>query len=111
MPIWVILWTEDHQGSECLYLILSIMQDQDANALDFLFPTEIGDTDGDGMLEVLDAFGNPLGFLEPGFSVRSGIDGRWGSPNVDDNGDGIIDNALEFGMGTHDDYRGFSGIQ
>ena len=34
-----------------------------------------------------------------------------GSPNVDDNGDGIIDNALEFGMGTHDDYRGFSGIQ
>ena len=71
------------------------------------------DTDGDGMLEVLDAFGNPLGFLRwaPGFSVRSGIDGRWGSPNVDDNGDGIIDNALEFGMGTHDDYRGFSGIQ
>ena len=106
-------WTEDHQGSECLYLILSSMQDQDANALDFLFPTEIGDTDGDGMLEVLDAFGNPLGFLRwaPGFSVRSGIDGRWGSPNVDDNGDGIIDNALEFGMGTHDDYRGFSGIQ
>tara|TARA_B100000700_G_scaffold236404_1_gene262290 strand:- start:741 stop:1910 length:1170 start_codon:yes stop_codon:yes gene_type:complete len=106
-------WTEDHQGSECLYLILSIMQDQDANALDFLFPSEIGDTDGDGMLEVLDAFGNPLGFLRwaPGISARSGVDGRWGTPNVDDNNDGIIDNALEFGMGVHDDYRSFSGIQ
>ncbi|MEC9095885.1 MAG: prepilin-type N-terminal cleavage/methylation domain-containing protein [Planctomycetota bacterium] len=106
-------WTEDHQGSECLYLILSIMQDQDANALDFLFPSEIGDTDGDGMLEVLDAFGNPLGFLRwaPGISARPGVDGRWGTPNVDDNNDGIIDNALEFAMGNSDDYRSFSGIQ
>jgi len=67
-------WTEEHQGSECLYLILSIMQDQDSNALDFLFPSEIGDTDGDGMLEVLDAFGTPLGFLRwaPGISGRPG---------------------------------------
>ena len=72
-------WTEDHQGSECLYLILSIMQDQDANALDFLFPTEIGDTDGDGMLEVLDAFETHWDFyVSARFSVRSGIDGRWG---------------------------------
>ena len=85
-------WTEDHQGSECLYLILSIMQDQDANALDSLLPSEIGDTDGDGMLEVLDAFGNPLGFLRwaPGISARPGVDGLWGTP---------------------DDYRSFSGIQ
>lgn len=106
-------WTEDHQGSECLYLILSIMQDQDANALDSLLPSEIGDTDGDGMLEVLDAFGNPLGFLRwaPGISARPGVDGRWGTPNVDDNNDGIIDNALEFAMGNSDDYRSFSGIQ
>ncbi len=106
-------WTEDHQGAECLYLILSIMQDQEANALDFLFPSEIGDTDGDGMLEVLDPFGNPLGFLRwaPGFSARPGLDFAWGAPNVDDNNDGIVDNALEFGMGNNDDYRGFSGIQ
>ena len=107
------VWTEDHQGSECLYLILSIMQDQDANALDALFPAEIGDTDGDGMLEVLDAFGNPLGFLRwaPGISGRPGVDGLWGTPNVDDNNDGMVDNGLEFGMGQNDDYRSFSGIQ
>jgi len=107
------VWTEDHQGAECLYLILSIMQDQDSNALDFLFPSEVGDTDGDGMLEVLDAFGNPLGFLRwaPGISARRGVDGRWGAPNIDDDGDGIIDNPSEFGMGANDDYRSFSGIQ
>ena len=72
------IWTEEHQGSECLYLILSIMQDQDSNALDFLFPSEIGDTDGDGMLEVLDAFGTPLGFLRwaPGISGRPGTNDR-----------------------------------
>ncbi|MEL0095700.1 MAG: prepilin-type N-terminal cleavage/methylation domain-containing protein [Planctomycetaceae bacterium] len=106
-------WTEDHQGAECLYMILSIMQDQESNALDFLFPSEVGDTDGDGMLEVLDAFGNPLGFLRwaPGISARRGVDGSWGTPNIDDDGDGIVDNPSEFGMGANDDYRSFSGIQ
>tara|TARA_B100000700_G_scaffold312998_1_gene397399 strand:+ start:1234 stop:2484 length:1251 start_codon:yes stop_codon:yes gene_type:complete len=85
-------WSAENQGSECLYLILSIMQDQDSNALDFLFPSEIGDTDKDGMPEILDAFGTPLGFLRwaPGISARPGSDGLWG---------------------TKDDYRSFSGIQ
>ena len=85
-------WSAENQGSECLYLILSIMQDQDSNALDSLFPSEIGDTDKDGMPEILDAFGTPLGFLRwaPGISARPGNDNLWG---------------------TSDDYRSFSGIQ
>lgn len=63
-------WTEQHQGAECLYLILSVMQDRDSSALDFFFPSEIGDTDGDGMLEILDGFNQPIGFLRwaPGIS-------------------------------------------
>ncbi|MBT4011195.1 MAG: prepilin-type N-terminal cleavage/methylation domain-containing protein [Planctomycetaceae bacterium] len=63
-------WTEQHQGAECLYLILSVMQDRDSSALDFFFPGEIGDTDGDGMLEILDGFNQPIGFLRwaPGIS-------------------------------------------
>jgi prepilin-type N-terminal cleavage/methylation domain-containing protein len=63
-------WTEQHQGAECLYLILSVMQDRDASALDFFFPSEIGDTDGDGMPEILDGFNRPIGFLRwaPGIS-------------------------------------------
>jgi len=65
-------WTEENQGAECLYLILSVMQDRDSSALDFFFPSEIGDTDGDGMPEILDGFGQPIGFLRwaPGFSYR-----------------------------------------
>ena len=106
-------WTAEHQGAECLYMILSIMQDQESNALDFLLTSEVGDTDGDGMLEVLDGFGKPLGFLRwaPGISARPGVDGRWGAPNYDDDGDGIIDDPSEFGMGVNDDYASYSGIQ
>jgi prepilin-type N-terminal cleavage/methylation domain-containing protein len=65
-------WTEKNQGAECLYLILSVMQDRDSSALDFFFPGEIGDTDEDGMLEILDGFGQPIGFLRwaPRFSYR-----------------------------------------
>jgi prepilin-type N-terminal cleavage/methylation domain-containing protein len=61
-----------YQGAECLYLILSVMQDRDSSALDFFFPGEIGDTDNDGMPEILDGFGQPIGFLRwaPGFSYR-----------------------------------------
>jgi prepilin-type N-terminal cleavage/methylation domain-containing protein len=65
-----------HQGAECLYLILSVMQDRDSSALDFFFPSEIGDTDNDGMLEILDGFNQPIGFLRwaPGYSYQLGID-------------------------------------
>jgi len=69
------VWTEQYQGAECLYLILSVMQDQDSSALDFFFPGEIGDMDNDGMPEILDGFNQPIGFLRwaPGFSYRPGI--------------------------------------
>jgi len=62
-------WTAEHQYSECLYLIISTMQDGDKNALDFFLPEEIGDTDEDGMKEILDAWGEPIVFLRwaPGY--------------------------------------------
>lgn len=62
-------WTTDLEGSECLYLILSSIQDGSNRALDFFVPSEIGDLDGDGMREILDAWGNPIDFLRwaPGF--------------------------------------------
>jgi prepilin-type N-terminal cleavage/methylation domain-containing protein len=63
-------WSPLNQGAECLYLILSVMQDRDSSAIDFFFPGEIGDTDNDGMLEILDGFNQPIGFLRwaPGIS-------------------------------------------
>lgn len=68
-------WTMANESSECLYLIVSAMHDGDKNALDFFTPSEIGDTDGDGMREVLDGWGRPIQFLRwaPGFIVENGV--------------------------------------
>ncbi|QDU31249.1 hypothetical protein ETAA8_64020 [Anatilimnocola aggregata] len=67
-------WTEVSQGAECLYLIVSCMRDGDRNALDYFTESEIGDTDGDGMKEILDAWGRPIEFLRwaPGFTIENG---------------------------------------
>jgi hypothetical protein len=60
---WATAWTDQHQGAECLYLILSQHRDGDKSALDFFLPQEIGDVDADGMKEILDAWGQPIEFL------------------------------------------------
>lgn len=56
-------WSVENQSSECLYLILASINDGDTSALDFLHDSEIGDTDGDGVPEVLDGWGNPIVFV------------------------------------------------
>jgi hypothetical protein len=56
-------WTQENEGAECLYLILSAMRDGDKSALDYFDSTEVGDTDGDGMPEILDGWGTPIGFI------------------------------------------------
>lgn len=63
------VWSIDHQGSECLYMILESMETDLGSGTDFLAPQEIGDTDGDGFNEILDAWGNPIEFIRwaPGF--------------------------------------------
>ena len=62
-------WTTLNQGAECLYLIVSKMQDGDRKVIEYFKEDEIGDTDLDGMPEILDAWGKPLAFLRwaPGF--------------------------------------------
>jgi prepilin-type N-terminal cleavage/methylation domain-containing protein len=56
-------WTPENEGAECLYLILGTMRDGDKAALDYFDSTEIGDTDNDGMPEILDGWGNPIKFI------------------------------------------------
>lgn len=56
-------WTTAHENAECLYLILSQIRDQNSSALEFFRENEIGDVDGDGMNEILDAWGNPIQWL------------------------------------------------
>jgi prepilin-type N-terminal cleavage/methylation domain-containing protein len=56
-------WTYQHQGAECLFLILSKLTIGDSPALEMFKDSEIGDVDGDGMREILDAWGTPVRML------------------------------------------------
>ena len=56
-------WTYEHQGAECLYMIVSRMQVGNSNALEFFNENELGDVDKDGMPEILDAWGTPIRWL------------------------------------------------
>lgn len=98
-------WSIRYQGSECLYLIIGSIQIGDGNALGFFRESEIGDNDGDGMLEILDGWGNPIEFLRwaPGFATLPGTDGGWGVAGVDDDGNGIDDDLGEIGWPGSDD--------
>jgi hypothetical protein len=98
-------WTTQHQGSECLYLILATIKDGDKSALEYFTPDEIGDVDGDGMKEILDGFGQPIEFLRwaPGYSQHPGPDGAWGIAGNDDDGNGTADDIFEAGWPGSDD--------
>lgn len=74
-------WTSQFEGAECLYLIISSIHDNGTNGLDFLQPGEIGDVDGDGMPEILDAWGKPLVFVRwpAGFVAHPGADYKTGT--------------------------------
>ncbi|MHB0957647.1 MAG: type II secretion system protein [Pirellulaceae bacterium] len=63
-------WTEQHEHSECLYMILAGIRDGDTTGLEWFEESEIGDTDGDGMPEILDPWGRPIYFLRwaPGYA-------------------------------------------
>lgn len=66
-------WSTANENAECLYLILAVSRDGDKSALDWFSPTEIGDTDDDGMKEILDAWGQPIAFLRWAPAYRSDI--------------------------------------
>jgi hypothetical protein len=89
-------WTDNNQYSECLYLIVANTMYGEDSALKFFRDSEIGDVDGDGMKEILDAWGRPIYFLRwaPGFTYTWGADGRWGVATVDDDGNGTVDDPI-----------------
>lgn len=95
-------WATSNQQSECLYLILSGMRDAESSPLDFLAASEIGDTDGDGMKEILDGWGRPIywwrwapGYLrdfnpmptDPFTTAWPNNDGSWDDADPDPNPD------------------------
>lgn len=54
--------TTANEQAECLYEILNSHNDYGSSGLDFIFRGEIGDKDGDGHKEILDAWGDPMMF-------------------------------------------------
>lgn len=52
-----------NQGAECLYFIMATSFVGGSPAIDVIPQTNIGDTDGDGLQEILDGWGQPLGFI------------------------------------------------
>ncbi len=57
---WRATWTPEHETAECLYLILSMMGDEERSALSYFNESRIGDIDNDGMPEIHDAWGVPI---------------------------------------------------
>jgi len=99
-------WTQEHQGAECLYLILSTIRDGDKAALDYFTADEIGDVDEDGMLEILDGWGRPIEFVRwpAGYAVE-GFDLQYGVAGIDDDANGTVDDVSEAGWPGSDDSK------
>ena len=74
-------------SSEVLYLALSQLDFDGTNMIDSLGTAAIGDTDGDGFLEIVDGFGDPMAFefhqrnVVPGLpGANGGQTGVWVTP-------------------------------
>lgn len=68
-------WHNAVQSSELLYLLIASSQYSGGSALELFRPSEVGDPDGDGLLEFIDAWGNPIHWIRwpagyPGDLVR-----------------------------------------
>jgi prepilin-type N-terminal cleavage/methylation domain-containing protein len=65
---------QSNASAECLYMLVA-RGGLEPEALEFFRNDEIGDTDGDGAPEFLDAWGRPISFIRwaPGFSPYSSI--------------------------------------
>jgi prepilin-type N-terminal cleavage/methylation domain-containing protein len=74
-------WTESFEQAECLYLIVSALQEQVDSPMRLLSQSRLVNVDGDAIPEIGDAWGNPVCFLRwaPGFSEYPGLDQQWGT--------------------------------
>lgn len=68
-------WSADNEGAECLYLIMASNFTSGSAAIDAIPSQNIGDTDGDGMAEILDGWGQPIQFIRwpVGFNDGGGL--------------------------------------
>lgn len=118
---------EDHsletESAELLYLALTRFEQYGIPpaSVDDFTTAEVSDTDGDGLPEFIDGWGQPLRFYRwPTRLIKPfglyGIDKFPGTVSVDDDGNGTNDDVLEIGWpGSDDTYipvelRSFAGL-
>ena len=56
-------WTSDRESAECLYAIVAHASNGFGSALEGFHASEIGDVDGDGYPEFIDAWGTPIAWI------------------------------------------------
>lgn len=54
---------QQHEGAECLHLILTSAQGEDDTGRALFLENEVRDTDGDGMPEFIDGWGRPIAWI------------------------------------------------
>ena len=87
----------NNQGAECLYMVITLATG-DGEARSQFGERDIGDTDGDGALEFLDAWGRPIEFLRwaPGFDSSIQINAnQLGAPPTPSSAEYRLVNCLE----------------
>jgi prepilin-type N-terminal cleavage/methylation domain-containing protein len=88
-------WSEKYEGSETLYLILATSQVGGRSGLELIPRDQVGDLDGDGVPEVLDAWGTPMVWIRwpVGYMLTYADRSEWIRMNEDQRRS-IIDKAI-----------------
>lgn len=116
-PVSATAARHETESAELLYYMLTKMEALGVPPVgESEFSTsEVKDTDGDGLLEFVDGWGQPLRFyrwptrlLKP--NGVFGLDGQPGVAGTDDDGNGLVDDAWEIGWSGSDDYRALNPI-
>jgi Prokaryotic N-terminal methylation motif len=77
------VWDDAVQSSELLYLIISTSNFGGTAALELFRPSDIGDPDGDGLLEFVDAWGQPIRWIRWPAGFPSDLNRYSGSDAMD----------------------------
>jgi hypothetical protein len=74
-----------NENAETLYMIVASADYAGGSAMEAFGPSEIGDTDEDGLFEFLDAWGNPIGWIRWPSGYQSPLNAPIWSPSPSNN--------------------------
>lgn len=79
-------WSDRYASAECLYAIVAHSTTGGGSALESFLPSEIGDVDGDGYPEFIDAWGEPISWIRwpAGYASELNLSYRASSPDAFD---------------------------